>query len=348
MLDARHIRSRLRSWLARPELAKGESLTATEWPPHYPGPTTHHTMIGAEVTEPEQKQAATPKLPALGHSIGASTGDVLQIPSFLNRKIDDDDITTGVPSGSYEDAVRAAEKSLHRTQDAGLYRALAEQDFSGRGYRKFEGELARYGLSVMRGWLYTGHIFQVAASRNIKVVHSEALLHDLSASTDLRNELANSTVAVALTHFRQRATANTGWRPDGGASLTTYFMGACVLAFPNELRRHRLADEKWRRQTYAGVRSAAVDVIAEDRGIDTGHTFGRNPGTIATSRIDAAHILEALKLREQRIVLATEAGFTQSEIAELFGESSDRAVEGVLYRLRHDPPAFTRPEEDQP
>ena len=278
---------------------------------------------------PERGEQATTPPPAGASSV------------FLNRKLEDADITDGVPVGSYRDAVQAAEKSLRRAQDAALFQVLAEQEFAGRSYRRFEDELARYGLSVMKGWLFTGHIFQVTSSRHIMVMKNDALLHEVSASADARDELANATVAVALTKFRKMAAAGTGWKPDGGASLTTYFMGACVLAFPNEWRRLVVANEKWRRQTSASVESEMPNVVAEERGFDTGQTIGRNPATIAVSRAHSEQLINTLKPREQKIVLATDAGYSQEEIAEMFGEKSKRAVEGVLYRLHQ-----TRKAED--
>ncbi|MFE0332346.1 hypothetical protein ACFW08_37280, partial [Streptomyces sp. NPDC058960] len=37
------------------------------------------------------------------------------------------------------------------------------------------------------------------------------------------------------------------WKPTGGASLTTYFMGASLRVFPNEYRSHRAAQRRWDR-----------------------------------------------------------------------------------------------------
>ena len=43
-------------------------------------------------------------------------------------------------------------------------------------------------------------------------------------------------VADALVYFREHALVQGGWSPTGGASLTTFFVGACVQVFPNVFR----------------------------------------------------------------------------------------------------------------
>jgi hypothetical protein len=51
-------------------------------------------------------------------------------------------------------------------------------------------------------------------------------------------------VALALPRFREHALIGGGWRLDGGASLPTYFMGACLYIFPNEFRKRRVYQQK--------------------------------------------------------------------------------------------------------
>lgn len=135
-------------------------------------------------------------------------------------------------------------------------------------------------------------------------------------------ELAMITVAVALPKFREKALLGQGWIPEGGARITTYFAGACVFAFPNEMRRHRAEQTKWFRQDNAGV---LVDLDRDEI---------NDPAVLATGNARVVADLARVSERERRILAATIDGYTQAEIAELYGDRSSRAVEGALYRWR--------------
>jgi hypothetical protein len=50
-------------------------------------------------------------------------------------------------------------------------------------------------------------------------------------------ELANETVAKALAHFRRDVLMKGKWDHRRGATLRTYFIGQCLIRFPNIYRR---------------------------------------------------------------------------------------------------------------
>jgi len=85
--------------------------------------------------------------------------------------------------------------------------------------------LVRYAVSVMRGWLHSGHVLRLAKLRGYDPHPSEPELTSLATVSDARDELAMMTVAVALPGFRQNALIKGGWKANLGASSTTYFMG---------------------------------------------------------------------------------------------------------------------------
>lgn len=130
-------------------------------------------------------------------------------------------------------------------------------------------------------------------------------------------------VAVALRRFREQALVGGGWRADGGASLTTYFMGACLAVFPNEFRKLRADRRRWRAQDVAG---ATITAANPDRTAD--------PADEIAGAWRVRHELARLDARARAIVALRMDGYRQEEIAEMLGEASVRAVEGVLYRLR--------------
>ena len=230
----------------------------------------------------------------------------------------------GISSISDVAAARQLEESLRRrAADQRLRDELATHNFSGPQYQQFERELVRYGTSVLRAWMYTGYVFKLASSRGYCLRPSEVELGALHRESDVREELANMTVAVALPKFRQRALIDGGWRPDGGASLSTYFTGACLAVFPNEFRRWRVQVEKWRRQD---GRDPAL-LMPEANSVS-------DPAVVATGNIYVLDHLRNIDPRARKILVLTLKQYTQEEIAELFGEPSARAVEGVLYRWR--------------
>jgi hypothetical protein len=147
--------------------------------------------------------------------------------------------------------------------DREIVAVLAACGFEGPQYDRFADELARYGVAVLCGWMRSGYVFVLSAGRGVPVGPSPDELDELHREPDLRQEIASMVVAVALRRFRQRALAGGGWQAEGGASLTTYFMGACLAVFPNEFRRYRAQRQRWRKQDAADPAATAAPRNAE-------------------------------------------------------------------------------------
>jgi hypothetical protein len=124
-----------------------------------------------------------------------------------------------------------------RNGDEALVRALAADGFAGPGHRLFERSLAAYAYPVMMTLIREGHIFRECAAKGRPLPASPELLVQMATSLDTAQQLAGTTVAEALPRFRESALVKGGWRADGGTSLRGYFVGACVLAFPNVYRK---------------------------------------------------------------------------------------------------------------
>ncbi|MFF3456988.1 hypothetical protein ACFYXH_22165 [Streptomyces sp. NPDC002730] len=223
----------------------------------------------------------------------------------------------------HHDARRQQESIDRRIADEEMIRVLSRAGFQGSLYERFAEELARYGISVLRGWMHSGFIFKLVARRGYGLNPHELELEELVSNSDLREELATMTVACALPRFRQRAFVEGGWQIEGGASITTYFMGACAYDFPNEFRRHRAGEERQRRvlrreqhfyEPAVGKLSVAEEVIGNLRVLDI--------------------IGEVKDPRTQAAVALTVDRYSQEEIRQLLEAESVRAVEGLLYRWR--------------
>jgi len=120
----------------------------------------------------------------------------------------------------------------------------------------------------------------------------------------------------------RRALSEGRWTVHGGASLKTYFIGACQRAFANAYRR-------WLREK------------------ETALTVGRDRVDLLSSRADPmadveATVLTSLAVREglarldprtRDVMLLKAEGLSHDEIAETTG-MTPKAVEGIVYRHR--------------
>ncbi|MGW6060337.1 hypothetical protein [Streptomyces sp. NPDC055189] len=220
-------------------------------------------------------------------------------------------------------ARRLQENLDRRMADERMVRMLSADGFAGPRYDRFEEELARYGISVLRGWMHSGFVFKLVALRGFDLRPDELELEELVRDGELREELAMMTVARALPAFRQRALVEGGWRAEGGAGVATYFMGACAYEFPNEYRRYRRQEKRWRRG------QVSEDVTTEARSAVR---------CVEEAVLSNLWVLDELKSigdpRIQAAVALTVDDFSQEEIQQLLDAKSIRAVEGMLYRWR--------------
>jgi hypothetical protein len=116
--------------------------------------------------------------------------------------------------------------------DIALRHELAYDMFHGPNWNKVAGRLVEYGLAVIKSWLQTRKMWkQCKENRCWPGAPPDVLSEDDCA------ELANETVARAINTFQDKAMTRGGWRPERGASLSTYFIGRCVFAFPNVYRK---------------------------------------------------------------------------------------------------------------
>jgi DNA-directed RNA polymerase specialized sigma24 family protein len=208
------------------------------------------------------------------------------------------------------------ETSRRRPADQRLYDHLAQDGFAGPAYEVVAGQLAAYGIGVCEAWLSTGVMFVHCARRGRALPPPPA-----DWSVDDRRELVGETVATALHRFREYALVKGEWTASGGASLTTYFVGCCVLVFPNVYR-------SWLRERARWSRMELNDYLA-DRPADA----ASDPADLAVSNVDLSVMYLSLDQRIAAAIALTADGYTQLEIAEILGISA-RAVEGLLYRHR--------------
>jgi hypothetical protein len=214
-----------------------------------------------------------------------------------------------------EQARLAAERLERRQADLELRNDLALADFRGPSWNTYAWELARYGYAVMMAWFKTGEIFTQCKAKGCGVGQPP-----LSWASDDRTGLANETVALAVNNFKRQALIEGKWTYTGGATLKTYFIGACVYAFPNPYR-------KWLTERAAVQNLMSIEYDVTDRS-------GRpqDPAEMAITRL---HIQEGFDgipdERTKSVVVLQEMGYTYAEIGEIL-QITTRAVDGLVRR----------------
>ena len=187
-------------------------------------------------------------------------------------------------------------------------------------------ELAAYAYPVLMSWLRRGLIYRYCADRGRPVHVTDSDREELAADSDQRLELALETVAKALTFFRDHVLLARRWEVDAGATLTTYFVGSCLLAFQNVFRRWQGERRRWRD-------SLAVEMIncPEDRG--RASYVGVDPQDLVVGTETVLHELRGMPPATRDAAALVLDDHTFTEAAAQLGTTA-RAIEGRLYRYR--------------
>lgn len=223
-------------------------------------------------------------------------------------------------------ARRAAESLARRGKDLDKLNSLALQGFAGPKYEIFAGELAAYGYPVLLAWLRRGVIFKYCAEKGRPLNPTDTDREVLAESFEERLQLALETVAEALTFFRRYVLLGRRWSFDGGASLTTYFVGSCLFAFPNVFRRWQGEQRRWRQAT-------AMEMLNCPEGRTLASQPGADPADLVAGRDAVVSELSAMPPETRAAAALVIDGATFAEAADQLG-TTERGIEGRLYRYR--------------
>jgi DNA-directed RNA polymerase specialized sigma24 family protein len=216
-----------------------------------------------------------------------------------------------------------AERRRRIAADTAVVRALRTEGFKGPRTDLLLQKLAAYGWPVMLHWVSSGEIFLRCASYGRPVPRPAA---GFSWTGDDHAELATETILKAVPFFRQHALRQEKWDARRGASLTTYFMGACISCFPQAYRGW------WRQQADLQVLARSeseADALAHVP--DPRHA---DPEHIAVLRDHAARVLAQIEDPVLIAALALRAmGYTESEAAKAVG-LTPKALERRTSRQR--------------
>jgi len=145
----------------------------------------------------------------------------------------------------YDDSQQrtATETPARHEGDRLLIEMLARCGFTGPRQIRFEAELAAYGYPVMMALTRTGEIIKRVAEMGRPLSVRDTVLR---WSRDDRSELSLETVARALVFFRTKVLMLGKWDPARGATIKTYFIGACLSQFPNVFQHWDRERLRWR------------------------------------------------------------------------------------------------------
>lgn len=222
----------------------------------------------------------------------------------------------------------AAVRDQRRQADAAMINYLRREDFEGPHYRQFMQTLMEYGWRILSGWSANGLIFDRVARAGRPV---PATMVTTAWADDERSQVVTDTVIKGSTLFREHGLVRGKWTPEGGASLTTYFVGAGLLAFNpvyiKWYKAYRLG------QSELDHRAAGEDdVLRAQR--DIPDQRATDPAHIATVHDDIASLRVLLPDEKLRGALALMTlGYSQVEAAAEVGLTT-KALEGRLARAR--------------
>lgn len=223
--------------------------------------------------------------------------------------------------------IDAALADLRRRQriadDVNLITWLALNGFEGPSYEEFASELAKYGFAVIKAWIMKGMIFARCREKGLGGLPEPPL----GALTErgVADELASETVAKALRHFRDDVLMTGRWDPTRGASIKTFFIGQCLIRFPNIYR-------SWLTNEVRGD-----EILLGDRSLPMRGGIGH------VDPIDLAIVRQEVELRLRPIadkkakeaMILSALGWSQREIGVKLN-MTEKAVERTLsyYRKR--------------
>lgn len=202
------------------------------------------------------------------------------------------------------------------TGDVDLITDLALAKFEGDLWDRFANEIAKYGYAVIWNWTVRGLIFAHCKTKGFGGLPE--LVRPITVEE--AQELANETVAKAVHHFRRDVLMKRKWDPRKGATLRTYFIGQCIIQFPNIYR-------SWHRQELRNEFALVDDLELLDAEIDA-------PDRRVIAGIVGSEAMATIKdPRVRKVMFMTAEGWSQAEIAKQMGVTA-KTVERMLANER--------------
>lgn len=209
--------------------------------------------------------------------------------------------------------------SPYQQQDAELVKRLRRSGFSGPEYDRFKEKLITYGLGICNAWIRS-RVMHAKCADNGRPVDE----FPVDGTYEDERDLAAETAVIAAEKFRKVALINGRWDPSRGAALTTFYVGMCVLVYPNVYRR-------WLRQRRRDRASSVVAFALNS--VDSSN----DAETMVLSGIEIEALMEDVPEPDRSVLLLKSQGFANAQIAEqltLSPNEVERTLERVRRKLR--------------
>ncbi|MER6138321.1 sigma-70 family RNA polymerase sigma factor [Streptomyces sp. NPDC001815] len=216
---------------------------------------------------------------------------------------------------------RARADAERQAEDEELYAQLQRDGFEGARFEALRDDLWAYGWHTTRSWMKNGTIFERCAQNGIVIPHHFSEVEELQRMAEQRDDLATESVALAVSYFVEEVLMQERWKPDGGASIRTYFTRCCLHHFRDVFKT-------WSRKR-RHHRMALSNLAVLDRPVR-----GVNAEERLMMRAEALRHLDGASWETRAIcALIYSADMPHTKIAEKL-RMTPRQVEGHLKRLR--------------
>ena len=214
--------------------------------------------------------------------------------------------------------------------DRALVGELAAAGFTGPVFDVTRNELAAYGIATLMSWMRTGRIASECLAHGRPLSGAEQVMGRWSR--DDRLEIAVEATARALKYFIDKVLRPGKWSHRRGATLRTYFVGACLLQYPNVYELWVTEQKQWE---LVDLAEPSSEVLVA-RGHGDGYWADPVADAVIRSR-EASEILDGIRDPQTRAAAEqVMQGCNYAEAGAAAGLSA-AAVEGRLYRLRRRP-----------
>lgn len=203
--------------------------------------------------------------------------------------------------------------------DVDLVTDMALANYEGPLWEHFSNEIAKYGLAVIASWVARKLIFERCKSKGLGGL--PALGRDFTA--DEVQGLSDETVVKALHHFRRDVLMKRRWDPRKGATLRTFFIGQCLIRFPNIYRSWVRAENRERYESTDDVveldfHAGCVDMVERK---------------VIASVVASAAMASVKDPRVRKAMHMIAEGHPQADVARALGVT-EKAVERMLANER--------------
>ncbi|MEU3010086.1 hypothetical protein [Nocardia asteroides] len=237
----------------------------------------------------------------------------------------------------HHDEADAAAMLRRRAADADMLELLRSRGVKGPLWERFTEPLLDYATQVLEVWVANRRVYRELWRLNVPLCVSEDEKRRLSVDVDYREELVDIAIADAVVKLRAEILAGKGWNPTGGASLSSYFVGKCAIAFANALvkglrwERHR--SEGSLRDFDAGA-DDLFEVLTEPRSAELRQPLLFDaPEQRAVDNDTIRTYLGALNSDDRDLVWWKVNNYTAGEIAEFTGKTI-KSIEHRWCRLK--------------